>query len=131
MFDFEFMEEKEVVREIQEELPYVRLLKEKGYQIEPAASDAYDWVIAKETNEKIPLMYIFYDIEKPDEFNSMMKDTDKMYFIFDSKKRMFKGNTKFTAWLSKEKERKYNIHFSFTTVDQLKASGLSKLDNMR
>lgn len=127
LFDFSFLE---ATNDVQEEMPYVRLLKEKGYAVEPASSHQYDWMVANNTEEKIPLMYIYYDIEKADEFDNLMKDTDKMYFVFDSKKRMFKGNTKFTSWLLKQKERKFDIQFSFTTVDQLKTVGLSALDKM-
>lgn len=136
-FNFDFMDEdssenssENTSTTVQEEMPYVSILKEKGYEVEPAPNHQYDLMVAKDTNEKAPLMYIYYDIEKAEEFDSLMKDTNKMYFVFDSKKRMFKGNTKFTSWLLKQKERKFDIQFSFTTVEQLKASGLNVLDKI-
>ena len=130
LMDFDFMGELDVAHDVPEEMPYISLLKEKGYEVEISENKDHDWMIAKETGEKIPLMYIYYDIEKPDEFDTLMKDTDKIYFVFDSKKRMFKGNTKFTSWLLKQKERKTNVQFSFTTMDQLKTNGLNTLDKM-
>ncbi|QST02994.1 hypothetical protein IMZ31_20825 (plasmid) [Pontibacillus sp. ALD_SL1] len=109
---------------------YWMLLEEKGYKPTPADQkniDAYVW----SGDQKVPLSYIDYDIADYTDFDKIMGKTDQIYLLFDSKQHKDKGNTNFTSWLLKKaKERKKHISFSFTTLDDLKVSGLDDLDTL-
>lgn len=121
--------EEEMLEEISKPT-YQVLLDRKGYDYRPSKSPTFDIVIEKETGDAVPLIYIDYCISQTEMFDAIMEKTNSIYFLFDSKETMKKGNMKFTSWLLKEKKKKRSIQFSFTTIDELKTRGLDELNSL-
>lgn len=108
---------------------YLMLLDKKGYDYELSSEPQYD-VMIRNKSGKVPLLYIDYLIDQAEVFDNIMKETNEIYILFDSKENMKKGNAKFASWLLRSKEKRKIVRFSFTTVDELKVSGLDELNGL-
>lgn len=112
-----------------DEMLYVQMLKKKRYDIKPTENKAFDlYVRGRGTDEWIPLRYVMAELDSVEEVEQMMENTDKIHLLFHNKEFLNKGNMTFTKWLLKAKTRRHKVKFSYTTLDQLKTSGLDELD---
>lgn len=108
---------------------YIMLLDRKGYEYKQSEQPQYDLMIQRR-GEHVPLIYIDYNVTQAEIFDEMMKQTDNIYFLFDTRENMKTGNAKFASWLLRSKEKRKRVKFSFTTMDELKVSGLDELDSL-
>ena len=108
---------------------FIMFLDRKGYEYKLSEQPQYDLMIQRK-GEDVPLIYIDYNVTQAEIFDEMMKQTDNIYFLFDTRENMKTGNAKFASWLLRSKEKRKRVKFSFTTMDELKVSGLDELDSL-
>jgi len=120
--------EQDMLKELEKPV-YLTLLDKKGYEYETCNKPHFNVVIKRE-KEEVPLMYIDYTIQKREVFNQIMEKTNQIYLLFDTQHNKKYGNIKFTSWLLKSERNKRDVKFSFTTIDELKASGLDELSHL-
>ena len=103
----------------------VSLLKEKGCEIHPSSNPKHSYLV-EVGDKKVPLSYFDYTLLDSKVFDDIMKDTNEIYLVFDNKENWNKGNTQWTRWLLFS-QRKKNIKFAMTTIDDIRQKGLTKI----
>ena len=121
-------ENEKQVKQSQNEEEHIKLLKKCGYKLNTEYNGEYDAEVESE-NGSVPLLYIDYDVKDTEPFEKALKESDNLYLLFSNKEHYKTANPKFTKWLF-ESERLDSIKFSFTVLENLEKTGLSRLDNI-
>lgn len=121
---------KPQVEKVKEEKPkIVQFIENKKVEFEKSEDSIFTLWIKDDEGEKIPLKYIDFKIEKPEDFDPIMKMTNKVYFVFDTKKHQEEANSNFAIWLCLNAQKKNQYHFNFSLLDEnKKTKGMPALD---